>query len=210
MAYVADKIAPEEVTFIKHILLANEYPETFIDRCINKFVTSKLQPENSQPVFGPEKKQIVITLPFCGLNSLKLRRQLKRMVCAVIPWANLRMISKPTVKLGCLSKLKDSISRLSMSHLVYKINCMDCSEFYIGMTCRRLEDRLSEHSSSENSALYRHFSETGHKIDFDSPEILAKDTFRTRLLIKETLKIQEYHASRSLNRNTGSYELRLW
>ena len=161
-------------------------------------------------MFGPEKKQITICLPFCGLNSLKLRRQLKRMVSAVIPWANLRVIFKPTVKLGCLSKLKDRISKFSMSHLVYKVNCTECNEFYIGMTCRRLEDRLSEHSSSENSALFRHSSDTGHKIDFDSPEILAKDSFKTRLLIIETLKIQEYHAVKSLNRNTGSYELKLW
>ena len=47
-------------------------------------------------------------------------------------------------------------------------------------------------------------------MDLESPEILAVDNFKTRLLIKETLKIKEYHAVKSLNRNTGSYDLSLW
>ena len=126
------------------------------------------------PVYGPEKKQIVISLPFCGLSSLKLRRQLKRMYMTVAPWLDLHIIFKPTVKLGCLSKLKDKLPALCMSHLVYKINCTQCSEFYIGMTCRRLKDRLSEHASSESSAVFKHTCDTGHVMDLDSPEILAK------------------------------------
>ena len=161
-------------------------------------------------MYGPDKKRIVISLPFCGIYSLKLKRQLKRMFSAVIPWADLHIIFKPAFKLGCLSKLKDRIPKYAMSHLVYKVNCKHCSDFYIGMTCRRLKDRLSEHASSEASALFRHASETGHAIDFEAPEILAKDIFKTRLLIKETLMIQQYHAFRSLNRNTGSFDLRLW
>ena len=100
-----------------------------------------------------------------------------------------------------------------MSHLVYKVNCTQCSDFYIGMTCHRLKDRLSEHASSDTSAVFKHTCDTGHVImvmDFESPEVLAKDMYKSRLLIKETLKIKEYHATKSLNRNTGSYDLSLW
>ena len=128
----------------------------------------------------------------------------------VVPWSDLHIVFKPAVTLGCLSKLKDKISKINMSHLVYKINCTQCSDFYIGMTCRRLRDRLSEHASSETSAVHKHSCDTGHVMDLESPEILATDNFKTRLLIKETLKIKEYHAAKSLNRNTGSYELNLW
>ena len=78
------------------------------------------------------------------------------------------------------------------------------------MTCRRLKDRLSEHASSETSAVFKHSCDTGHVMDLESPEIIAVDNCKTRLLIKETLKIKEYHAVKSLNRNTGSYELSLW
>ena len=81
---------------------------------------------------------------------------------------------------------------------MYKVNCSDCSEFYIGMTTRRVQQRLSEHSSSESSALYKHGAETGHSIDFGNPDILAADSFKTRLLVKETLKIQELRSGKQI------------
>ena len=94
---------------------------------------------------------------------------------------------------------------------MYKVNCSDCDEYYVGMTCRRLEQRLCEHSSGNtNSALFQHASTTGHKINFQLPEILAMDTTKIRVLIKESLKIQETRAFNHLNRNIGSFELQLW
>ena len=75
---------------------------------------------------------------------------------------------------------------------------------------RRLEQRISEHASSESSALYQHQAAAGHIVDFQNPEVLACDNIRTRLFVKETLKIQELRAFRSLNRNAGSFELKLW
>ena len=74
-----------------------------------------------------------------------------------------------------------------------------------------LEQRLSEHSSKDiNSALFKHSATTGHTISFDEPEIIAKDNVKVRLLIKETLKIQETRAYIHLNRNISSFELKLW
>ena len=149
-------------------------------------------------------------MPFCGVNSIKIKRQLKRMFSAVAPWIELFIVFKPSLKFNVLSKLKDVLPVCSRSHVVYKINCTECQDFYIGMTCRRLKDRLSEHMTSDASALHQHSSSTGHEINFAQPEILARDSFKTRLLIKETLKIQEFRAYKSLNRNVGSYELNLW
>ena len=47
-------------------------------------------------------------------------------------------------------------------------------------------------------------------IDYCKPEILAKDSNVFRLCVKETLKIQDYYAHKSLNENTGSFKLALW
>ena len=132
------------------------------------------------------------------------------MFAVVAPWVELCIVFKPIFKLACLSKLKDQLATKAKSHLVYKVNCTQCKDFYIGMTCRRLEDRLSEHASSDASALFRHTAETGHVIGYDVPEILAMDNIKSRLLVKETLKIHELHAIKSLNRNVGSFELKLW
>ena len=104
----------------------------------------------------------------------------------MFPFVNLKIVFKPVYKLNCLSKLKSQYSLLSLSNVIYKINCASCKEFYVGLTTRRLEQRLKEHSGSECSALFRHAMSTGHTIDITNPEILASDVIKTRLSIKET------------------------
>ena len=94
--------------------------------------------------------------------------------------------------------------------MVYKVNCGACNAFYVGMTTRRLQQRLSEHSTQSTSALFRHAEETGHTLCMDTPEIIASDSLKSQLLIKESLKIKELCAYKSLNGNIGSYELHLW
>ena len=47
----------------------------------------------------------------------------------------------------------------------------------------------------------------GHHVAFNDPQILAHDNNRFRLGIKETLNIHSYKAYKSLNTNTGSYEI---
>ena len=201
-----------EVTFLCDTLLANGYPKSFLDSCVNKFITRAMSCEDkSPPVYGPEKKQICFSLPYCGVNSDRLKRQLGRMFNTICPWIKLTFVFKPVCKLKCLSKLKCNVPKLSQSNLVYRITCSECDEFYVGMTCRRLEQRIHEHSSRDsNSALFKHRDTTGHLINFEEPEIMAKDDNKIRLLIKETLKIQETRAYNHLNRNIGSFELKLW
>ena len=85
----------KEVLFIKDILMANGYPANFIESCVHKFIDSKINRTITQPVYGPDKKRLVLTLPFCGTSSLKLKRQLRRMINAVAPWMELFVVSKP-------------------------------------------------------------------------------------------------------------------
>ena len=89
-----------------------------------------------------------------------------------------------------LSRLKDPVPILNSSNVVYRVKCEDCSAFYVGMTTRRLRQRLKEHACQPSSALYRHMSETDHRVLFDKPDILATDSCKTKLLIKESLKIK--------------------
>ena len=113
-------------------------------------------------------------------------------------------------RLSTLSKLKSTLPTLSRSNVVYKVNCTQCEEFYVGKTKRILSQRLREHKTDEYSALLRHSMDTGHVIAFDEPAVVASDTNELRLYIKESLKIKELAAHRSLNGNTGSMDLKLW
>ena len=204
----SEELFNKEVTFIKQVLSANGYPRNFVTNCVNKF---RIQMNKDEPpVFGPKKKEIVIKLPFKGKQSQILKRQLCRLFSAVAPWVKVIVVLNPSHKLSSLSKLKCKLPPLNQSRLIYKISCRDCDNFYIGMTKRRLQSRVKEHKKDEHSALLRHSLETGHEIDYSSPEILTKDSNLYRLQIKETLKIQENCAYKSLNGNLGSLMLKLW
>ena len=96
------------------------------------------------------------------------------------------------------------------SKVVYRVNCLNCSEFYIGKTVRNSGTRLKEHSTNEYIALYKHQLSKSHSIDFNNPSVVASDSIELRLLIKESLLIRDLTADLSLNFNVGSTELRLW
>ena len=194
------------------MLAANGYPINFVESIVQRFLQKKYssKAQETSPIFGPEKKAVILCLPFVGDQGIKLKRQLQRLVCAVTPWIKLTVIFRPVFKLETLSKLKCQIPVFSLSNVVYRINCQECTEFYIGKTNRRLSQRIKEHSTSENSALTKHAIETNHIIDFSKPQVLCKDSGHNRLLIKETLKIKEFAAYKSLNGNTGSFDLMLF
>ena len=149
-------------------------------------------------------------LPFRGKQSQVIKRQLYRLFAAVAPWIKLVVIFDTSHKLSKLSRLKSDLPPLKQSRLIYRISCGDCDEFYIGMTKRRLLSRVKEHEKDEYSALFRHSCDTGHAVDYSSPEIIAKDNSVYRLQIKETLKIHDTFAYKSLNGNSGSLMLKLW
>ena len=165
---------------------------------------------NNPPTYGPEKKPIFLALPYIGVHSDKVKRQLLRTLGAVAPWIKPIIVFKPSVKLSLLSKLKCQYPLLSQSNIVYKVECQQCDEFYIGKTIRRLHQRLKEHSEDECSALFKHAMDKQHIINFESPTILARDGHKFRLLVKESLLIMQQKAYASLNGNVGSTPLYLW
>ena len=59
-----------------------------------KFIQNKNKlAEVKFPVFGPEKRMVLIGLPFCGQNSSKLSRQLTRVIDKLMPCVNLTYCS---------------------------------------------------------------------------------------------------------------------
>ena len=86
------------------------------------------------------RKYCFYCLPFCGINSYKLKRQLERIIEKIAPWAKLNIIFRPYFRLKILSNLKSPVPLLNKSNVVYKINCIECNEFYIGMTKRRVHN----------------------------------------------------------------------
>ena len=197
----SNEIFKKEVKIVKDILLCNSFSCNYINRLIKRFLNQKECSEVKQQEFGPERKSLFLSLPYCGVNSNKLKRQVERIVCKIAPWSKPNIVFKPSYRLSVVSKLKSPVKTLNKSNVVYKINCLDCNDFYIGMTRRRLHKRLHKHKSRQYCAVFKHISEKGHNINFDKPTVLCSDSSKTRLFVKET-----FFAHKSLNVNIKSYE----
>ena len=50
---------------------------------------------------------------------------------------------------------------------------------------------MEEHKKDENSALFKHFKETAHEIDYENFEVIDKDSNDLQLSYKEMLHIRK-------------------
>ena len=77
------------------------------------------------------------------------------------------------------------------SGIVYKLT-YSCGSTYIGETRRNLLSRIKEHATSEKYEVYKHLLQnSSHRVDFNAPTILGCENDTARLLILESLFIQE-------------------
>ena len=75
--------------------------------------------------------------------------------------------------------------------IVYKLTC-SCGSTYIGQIRRNLLNRIKEHATSEKSEVCKHLLQNPfHRVDFNTPTILGSENDTARLLILESLFIQE-------------------
>ena len=102
---------------------------------------------------------------------------------------------------------KDPTAKEKKCGVVYKVQCKDCEEDYIGEMARPFGVTLKEHDNirrASTTAVGDHLRDTGHNLDLSSSLILARenDTFKRR--IREAIEI--HCQTPTLNRDNG-YEL---
>ena len=109
------------------------------------------------------------------------------------------MVIHSTFGIGNTFRYKDKQPVLHCNNVVYKLNCSRCAS-YIGQTRRNVIFRLQEHNPQNRANHQRDVTSyllknASHSIEFDQPEILATANNFRKLLIKETLPIQEHNPS---------------
>ena len=73
-------------------------------------------------------------------------------------------------------KIEIPIPILNKSNVIYQINCLECQEFYVGLTTRRFCKRLYEHKNRNYSAIYKHSYDADHKINYENPKFFWLQT----------------------------------
>ena len=95
----------QEMENIKQLLKSNGFPVKFLNKHFKSFLNKKMSVNNiACDVYGPAKKNVYLSLPYCGQNSVKLGRQMNRMLAKVAPWVNLGqffLIFKSMIMASC-------------------------------------------------------------------------------------------------------------
>ncbi len=92
--------------------------------------------------------------------------------------------------------------------VIYKLTCIKCQNVYIGQTQFDVSHRMNQHKNSlkeegKSAAADHVLHNKDHAINFDKPEVLARDNTKKGTEIKETLLILKHQNSY----NTISHEL---
>ena len=98
------------------------------------------------------------------------------------------------------------------SHVVYRLDCSNCSAGYIGVTTRSLPARVQEHRDAlkgvRSSAVADHSLRTGHGEDWSYVNILAGDYNEHNLFYLESLLILKHKST--LNKMQTSININLF
>ena len=96
-----------EVDKVKKILSKNAYPQTFIDKCIQKFLNMFIQRLQVPTV---PKKELIIILPYLGNMSQIVKTKLTKTMNKHMKFCKLRVIFQSNNKLRNYFRFKDSVS----------------------------------------------------------------------------------------------------
>lgn len=194
---------------IKDNLMKNHYPEKLVDAVIRNFKEKQESREVAEKLQTVPKLEVMMMLPFHGLISEKLRRNLTNLFKDAYPQVSLKIVYKTTNRLSNLFMFKDVIPLRLKSHLVYGVHCTDCPAVYVGKTKRHLGKRFKEHLDVRKpSAVTEHLMRTNHSTNLESVKVLATGKSDTELLIKESLTIKRLKPV--LNNQVASYPLEMF
>ncbi|XP_045463794.1 uncharacterized protein LOC123673353 [Harmonia axyridis] len=178
------------------IFQENSYPRGLLNKLLyesnNNPEQPKPEPKPPEAAEGDDNRMPENT----KYGSLPNIRDLTSKIKNCFKEENIKIATYNTKSISRLySRIKDQTPTLLRSNVVYKMNCAECECTYIGHTSQWLKSRLALHKSditknNQRCALTIHAVEKGHRIDFDSAEIVATQKKYNKRLILEMINIR--------------------
>ena len=154
----SDNKLRRELARIKDLVAWNGFPKR-VGQAIVKNKLKRLNPVNNiiNSENNTDVETIWINIPYLGNTGDQLLQTLKRKLKRhLINDVRFKVIQL-TQKFSYYTNMKDQISKLMKSYVVYRFNCPSCNKRYIGKTERNLCTRTEEHASTDkDSAIYNH------------------------------------------------------
>ena len=210
-----------EIINLRNIMLKNNFPSYFIDRCIKLFFDRLFL--KKRVVLTAPRKVINISLPFMGIDSLKIRSELTKLAKTYFPACKIQVMFHSGNRLGSFFRFKDKVPLNARSLILYKFTCSSCNSAYVGKTKRHFLVRMFEHlgislstgknytfnpKNNNNTAVLNHINCNNCDATLDNFRIIGSAKNDYTLCLKESLVIQLYKFN--LNKNVKSMPLKLF
>ena len=147
------------------------------------------------PVPTVSRKDIIILLPYLGLNSNLFTNRLKSCVDKFYPFVNLKVIFQNTRCINSSFPYKDHLSRFQLFKLSVRLVAGIAMNFTLAKQNKDcMDDRKTEHFNALvkrnlSSAIAEHVRATGHNIKWDHFDILGSGKSDLHCKIKETFSL---------------------
>ena len=106
---------------LRKLLLQNGYPHVIIAYNVNDVLNrNRNRNKPNSPVSTVPKKDIIILLPYLGLESNQISKRLKSCVYNFYSFVNLRIIFQNTRRIKSFFPYKDRLNRSQQSKVIYK------------------------------------------------------------------------------------------
>ena len=194
-----------DVELLKQRLKLNRFPSYLVDRFIGKVLNKyHANVQCSAPTYGPDKRDVVLALPYLGPLSIILRRRILRLVHRFYPTVNLRVMFRQGFRISNMFNYKDRFPVSCRSIVVYRVCCKKCgpSQAYIGKTVNTLYERFNAsgsghlHPNNVESALLNHINSSGDPdcaFHFDDVTILDSGRYDQEIRFIESILLKYDH-----------------
>lgn len=160
-----------EMKYLQEVLLENNYHKELVQQTIHDCIAknSLINLSNISQDIDPSK---IIIIPYY--------RNLSEKISEILRNQGVKVYYKRGKTIGNLLKFRDSEDILEKSKVVYSLDCNDCPSVYIGMTKRKLINRINEHRNALhypylNSNVADHAINNNHNINFKKPKIVYQE-----------------------------------
>ena len=204
---------------LKKRLLNNGFPNYLIDTVVDKVLTKfhvRVNNQTQKPTVP--KREVKVFLPYLGLMSYTVKRNLIYLVHRFYPSVNLQVVFLRGYKIANMFSRKDRFPLSCRSLLVYYIECTKCgsSQAYLGKTKNSLYERFFQsgighlHPNNANSALLNHLNETDDPdCSFQFENVKVVETGRTDLELRYIESILLKFDKQTLNTQERSIKLNI-
>ena len=186
-----------------------------MNHCIKNFLNKLFVQRDLN--FTVPKKELIWS--YLGKASLDLRTRLRRTIERNLPFCKLKISFRSKCRLNTLFHFKDSLEKKIRSGIIYRYRCSNCNVTYYGKTFRHFYTRAAKHIGISNltgkclknvkqSAISDHLLQCNCTINFDNFDILAAESNKFKLLLRENLLIKRDKPI--LNRSIKSFPLELF